>query len=149
MTDIDGHDWEEFNDEDTPSGVFFNFDSDVLFDQSDIDPIFIGQVDLSEGGGVFANVYAEPGESVNVDDIDFSALEELLGLVDEDTQNFRDLVEELTEELDLTADTIRGPFIDEDAARHFLDESGLWGVASIYYDDDNDLYYIDIDGTPL
>jgi hypothetical protein len=48
-----------------------------------------------------------------------------------------------TERFDFGDEDARGPY-DRDEVIEFLDDTGWWGIADVYYDGEFDEYYIDI-----
>ncbi len=112
----------------------------------DFDPIFSYRVDIN------SEVYAE----VKTDHIDFdpltqdiaSKLEDLVnyGYFDVDgNRNPLDYRSLSNSDFDTQSPTSRGPFINSDAVERWLDETGLRDMVDVWYDDDNDIYWIDAD----
>lgn len=141
MTDF----YDSEQDDDSLGPIDWEFSTDVPISDTDIDPVRIGGAYLTPDEDMFVDVYVTPGSTIDPDDISLDNLEMLLGLVDEDTLNFRGMLSDLPTDFDPDAETIRGPFPDEDAIIDWLNETGLWGIASWYYDDETDQYYIDLD----
>ena len=143
MSDID---FDDFADDDRfiqPEPDFF---TDADFGDTDIDPIFLGNADLTANGEIFAGVYTQPGSDASKEDIDFRPLEELLGIRD-DLDRFLDTeVSPVPEDFDFSADSVRGPYT-YDQLKQFYVESGLFDIADAYQDDDGD-YWVQIEGSP-
>lgn len=112
----------------------------------DFDPVFSRRVNLSD------DIQAE----ITTDGIDFSPLaddlsdrlQELVNLGYFDIDGNRNPLEYNSlsgSDFDTQSATSRGPFITADAVERWLDDTGLRDQVDVYYDDDNDLYWIDAD----
>lgn len=108
------------------------------------DPIFTGRVEIAPG--VFVTIESS---SPNFDPLTenlFNKLEELVGKGFFDIEGNRNPnnYPPILDDFDYGSKTVRGPFIDTPSVRRFLDESGLEGIAIIYYDEFHDEYWIDV-----
>ncbi len=124
-----------------------NYDPDSgEYEHFDFDPIFTNRVDLAD------HIRAD----ISSDVIDFDPL------VDDMVSRLRELVNHGYFDIDnnrnpigypLLSDsefntqgkTSRGPFVTSDAVERWFDDTGLRRRVTAYYDEDNDLYWIDAD----
>lgn len=111
----------------------------------DFDPIFESRVNLSDG------IHAD----IHTDNVDFTPtaenlaerLEELVNLGYFDVEGNRNPLgyPPLPDDFDKQGKTARGPFVSADLVENFFNRSGLRGQVPAYYDEENDLYWIDAD----
>lgn len=118
-------------------------DSGEYFSEFNFDPIFSSRVDLAD------NIHAD----ISTDEPDFTPLAENL------TDTLRELVNHGYFDIDgnrnplgypLLADSnfdtqsknSRGPFITSDAVERWFNQTGLRGRVTAYYDEANDVYWI-------
>lgn len=118
--------------------------SDMDNDPIEDDPPFIGRIEIDADGEFFADVFGDINEAENAE----WDLRELLDTLDIDLNDKDVMLAQITQdvdadELDMSNDDLRGPY-DKDEVKDFLDETGWWGIADIFYDEEYDDYYIDI-----
>lgn len=112
----------------------------------DFDPIFSVRVELS------SDIHAE----VSADEPDFEPLtsdiaDRLQDLVSggyfdiEGNRNPNEYPNLSNSEFDTQSPNSRGPFISADQVERFLDESGLRDQVDVWYDEENDVYWVDAD----
>lgn len=110
---------------------------------------FLGHVDLDAEGHFQADIYAETSDPF--DSADAFTLQDMFELIGLDVSNEGDLLDLITHRDD-NIEGIGFDFSDADARGGytrdeviaFLDETGWWGIADVYYDEDYEEYYIDI-----
>jgi len=111
----------------------------------DFDPVFTSRVNLSENISAEITTY-EPDFEPEAE----SMTEILQRLVNHgyfDSPENRNPLDypPIPAEFDRQGGNSRGPFINADEVERWLDNSGLRGQVPVYYDEDNDLYWIDAD----
>lgn len=117
---------------------FFPFDGD---EEEGSSPEFQGSFPISEDGEWFADVYGQ-GDG---DNVAFSFHDIFSGLDIDASQEFMlDMISvHGLDGYDSASDDARGPY-DHDEVIQFLNETGWWGIADVYYDEDSGEYYVDI-----
>lgn len=133
-------DWDDFN-PDYPS----DWDENVPPIDDDLpDPFYLGRADLLPSGELFADIYADtPTGDYSLRDVDFTGIEEILGIDEGHDQGWADFAKDLPFDFDQDDPDVRGPFPDEESVNDFINETGLYW-ADIYYDDVTDDYFIDV-----
>lgn len=135
MSDFEGdfippyHEWDL-----RPEDVEFN-----------LDPEFLGTVPLNDDGSVFANVYADhTGDWHQLEDFNFTALEDLLGIPNDnpgyEVGDFSDYVPGIDDDM--------RQFPNREAMEAWLEDTGFWDSCEIWYDEDNDVWYVELDPSP-
>lgn len=110
---------------------------------------FLGRVDMDDDGryqaDVFRNNDAEEGDDLR---LDLDAMFDLLGVDLNDQDILLDLLTqridpEAGNPIDLADKNTRGGYDREEVLR-FLNETGWWGIADVYYDAELEEYFIEI-----
>jgi hypothetical protein len=112
----------------------------------DFDPVFSHRVNLSDD--IHAEVIPEEPDFDPLAEDFADRLQELVNHGYFDIEGNRNPLEYnslSSSDFDTQSGSSRGPFIDADAVERWLDETGLRDQVSVYYDEDNDLYWIDAD----
>lgn len=141
----DSFDWQDSGE--TP--VDWSSDLDFGAGDLDIDPIYLGRVDLfpDDPGNLFANVYTEPGFNYDPLSVEFGQLEDLLNIPDaRDRAEFYGNLQDASA-LDMDSPDVRGPFPDRETVEDWLRETGLEEFSEVYYDSETDQYFIEIIGS--
>jgi len=116
------------------------------YEQSDFnfDPIFTGRVEVAPG--VFVTFETTDPDFEPINTAVFDRLQELVGkgFFDVEGNKNPNNYPPLPDDFDIQGKTTRGPFLDMQAVRRFLDESGLEGIALFYYDAEHDKYWADV-----
>lgn len=124
-------------------------DNNPLDDDDDGSYDFLGRVDLDDEGLYQADVYkSEDAEEPDELHLDLEGMLDLLGVDINDQDVLLDL---LTQRVDNFEDTgldakdkdFRGGYDREEIIK-FLNETGWWGIADVFYDAEFDEYYINI-----
>lgn len=124
----------------------FNPDNGEYTSDFDFDPIYTYRVNVNE------TTHAD----VSSDSIDFDPLTEDIAARLQDLVNYGYFDVDGnrnplgypplgSSEFDTQSPTSRGPFISSDAVERWLDETGLREMVDVWYDEDNDIYWIDAD----
>lgn len=118
--------------------------SDMDNDPIEDDPPFIGRFGIDDEGEFFADVFGDVNETENAN----WDLRDMLDALDIDLNDKDVMLDQITQDvdadnLDMSGEDMRGPY-DRDEVKQFLDDTGWWGIADIFYDKDYDDYYIDI-----
>jgi hypothetical protein len=106
----------------------------------------LGRIPLDPDGYIEVEIFRDL-DAPNVEEINYD-LRELYGELgidpqDPDFQFDQIVIGGVPEDFDYNDKDVRGGY-DRDEAINFLDETGFWHIADIYYDEDTDTYYIDI-----
>jgi len=116
----------------------------------DFEPIQIGQVTLDDAATIYARVFTI-SEAAEAD----KTLQALQYYADKGffDRSFNPLNPSFypTPPLGLVGardSHVRGPFIGDYAIQRFLDDTGLRHVAQVYYDDEFDEFWVDIETDP-
>lgn len=124
------------------------WDSRPEDDDFSLDPELLGRVPLTDDGSIFADVYGVDGttfEDIPQGGFDFSDLNDLLGIPNDDdlyameVNDFSDYVPGIDDDL--------REFPTLEAVREFLNDTGFWD-SDVYYDADEDRYYVDVEPSP-
>lgn len=135
---------------DFPDEIFsessYDDTSGEYFEAFDFEPIFSQRVYLNEEGTLWADVFSTDDYQGTFDDV-INELEDLAGNrtfeIDFNNKNPDDKPP-LPDNFDFGDPNIRGPFIDPDHVREFLKVTGFGNTANVYYDEDNDEFWIDL-----
>lgn len=104
-------------------------------------PQFEGRFSLSDDGSWFADVFSQ-GSDENVE-LGLHDIAQGLGIEINQDMLLDLIATEGTEDFDSGDPDARGPY-DKDEVINFMNETGWWGIADIYYDADFDEYYVNI-----
>lgn len=139
MSDIFDGGWDDF-----PPPDFMDWESGPDY-SDDTSPAFLGFADLGEG--LYAEVYdSDPDEPYDPGSLDFMNLEDLLGTPEaEDRELAMSILDTNMVDWDISDEDVRGPFPDLQSVIDWLNDTGLWPIVTIGYDDDTDDFYIDIE----
>lgn len=115
----------------------FDFDDDEADGGEDL-----GRFEL-DGEGSYADVHAGGGAEFDPQDMDFSDIFDALDIdVDQEFLLNQIMIDGL-DNYDSSDVDARGPY-DRTEVIEFLNDTGWWGIADVYYDADSDSYYVDI-----
>lgn len=111
---------------------------------------YLGNFDLDEDGIFSADVYRNTdAEAVEDLQLKLDDILDLMGLDINETDVLFDLITQSSVNIfsefgfDANDKDSRGGYTREEAI-NFLQETGWWGIADVYYDEEFDEYYIDI-----
>lgn len=136
--DIFDQGWEDFPDPDD----FTSWDTGDEF-TDDTTPEFFGFADLGEG--LYAEVF-NVGDDYDPSALDFTNLEDLLGTPEaEDRELAYSIMDDNIVDWDLSSEDVRGPFPDLETVIDWLNDTGLWPISTIGFDDETDDFYIEIE----
>lgn len=113
----------------------------------DFEPDFERRVFLTGDDSVWADVSGLPSFEPDIESA-ANLLEDIAGsgVFDPDfNQRNPDEFPSIPPEFDYGGDNTRGPFFDDEQVQKWLDESGLRGTAIVYYDEEQDEFWIDVD----
>lgn len=136
--DIFDRGWDDF----PPPDDFYSWETGDEF-SDDTTPEFLGFADLGEG--LYAEVF-NTGDEYDSERIDFTGLEDLLGTPEaEDRELLASIMDDNIVDWDLSDEDVRGPFPDQQSVIDWLNDTGLWPICVVGYDEDTDDWYIEID----
>lgn len=112
------------------------------------DPEFIGRFEIDGEGAFFVDAFRN-ADADEPESFDFRDLYEALDVDPNDKDFMLDQIKQSLEDadgsvkFDFDDNDARGPYTREEVLA-FLDETEFWGIADVYYDEDFDEWYIDI-----
>lgn len=109
--------------------------------EEDFDPPFLGSADIDDQGS-HVDIYADESDPPE-GGYQFRDVFNILDIDPDQDFLFNQITIDGTENFDAGSTDARGPY-DRDEAIEFLNDTGWWGIADVYYDEETDSYFIDI-----
>lgn len=112
---------------------------------------FLGRVDLDPEGHFAADIFGATDDPFqNGDTYDLSELFDVIGLEIDNQGDLLDLLTHRDENIedigfDFGSPDARGGYTREEVI-NFLDDTGWWGLADVYYDSLYEEYFLDLQG---
>lgn len=127
-----------------------NSDQDYLSGETDTEPTYLGSVQFmpESPGAIEGHMYTDGSDlPLGIGDLDLKPLAELLGL--EGFEPAGELFfEPLPPDFDFDNPDVRGPFFDDESVNNWLNDTGLFANATVYFDEDTGEYWVEIGETP-